>query len=88
MAMIEVQRIITEVIRIPNCFCGGEPEINWERAQGDDIYKRVLTIECPYCGAHAPISKTYNAESINSKYYATSEVAQAWKDLIDRKVEK
>ena len=78
MAIIEVKRIIEEKIQIPNCFCGNEPEVVYRRAQGDDCKKQIMRIECPYCGAHSPVSKQFDLHSINSQYDATREVINAW----------
>lgn len=83
MAVIKVKKITTDSLIIPNCFCGSEPEVYTERQKGDNRYAQVLWIECPYCGAHSPIKKAFDLDSINSRYGATKECAEAWSMMIE-----
>lgn len=83
MATIEIKRVITEIFSIPNCFCGNEPVVCTRRAQGNDCSKQVVWIECPYCHADSPRAKSFDANSINSRYEATKQVADSWCRLIE-----
>ena len=84
MAIIKVKRIVQEDFIIPDCFCSDEPVVCTKRAQGNDCYKQILWIECPYCHS-ASRAKAFDANSITSRYEATRIAAEDWCRLIERR---
>ena len=50
MAVIKYTSIEQKEVKIPNCFCGAEPELRDERTLENDDHFYIF-IKCPYCGA-------------------------------------
>ena len=81
--MIEYTVEKKEVIELPNCFCGTEPELVDDFDEVGDYRYRFVLVKCPYCHAHANEGRGWN--TFNSYRKAVEEAAEDWIKMINRR---
>ena len=82
MAVIKYTAIEQKEVKIPNCFCGAEPELRDERTLENDDHFYIF-IKCPYCGAG---SEYWNQVStFKPRHKCIAQAIEDWTALIERR---
>ncbi len=83
MAKIEYVATRKEVLELPNCFCGEEPELRDEYDDVGDYRYRWVVVKCPYCHSHA--NKGRGWDTFNPYHKAVEKAAEDWIKMIERR---
>ena len=83
MAKIEYVAKRKEVLELPNCFCGSEPELIDDFDEVGDYRYRYVYVKCPYCNAQANEGRGYN--TFNPYLSAVEKAAEDWIKMIERR---
>ena len=82
MAKVEYYKESKEIVELPNCFCGEEPELIDDYDDVGDYRYRWVVLRCPYCHAHANEGRGWN--TFKARSAAVREAAEDWVKLIRR----